>query len=442
MNSFTHSRLVFHGALGKRPSVFPMLRISDRSFPHHRRILAIVAGVLALAALALAVRAQVGGERGIAPIAASSDIEVTGIDVDVRGSDANDAREKAWERAVREAWAKVDGPRLPDSQLESLVSAVVIEREQIGPRRYIGRLGVIFDRARAARYLGGGAQGRPSAPILLIPVTDSAGTQLVYEQRNPWQRAWAEFQPGTSLVTYVRPSGAGGESLLINYGQISRRSRIWWRNILDQFEAGDIVVAIAKLEYSYPGGPIKARFTARYGPDNRYLDEFSMSAESSDELPAMLERAVVQFDGIFQQALRDGKLRPDAGISLGTGQADPALQRLIQIGRAVRAQEAAARAAADGGNEQPAQVVEAPAAAAVSNFVVQFATPDAASFDGALGAVRGAAGVRGASISSTAIGGTSVMSVSYAGSLDELAAALRARGFTVQQGSNALLISR
>lgn len=442
MNSFTHSRLVFHGALGKRPSVFPMLRILPKPFTHRSRILAIVVGMLVLGVLALAVRAQVGGERGIAPIAASSDIEVTGIEVDVRGSDAEDAREKAWERAVREAWAKVDGPRLPDSQLDSLVSAVVIEREQIGPRRYIGRLGVVFDRARAGRYLGGGAQGRPSAPILLIPVTDSAGTQLVYEQRNPWQRAWAEFQPGTSLITYVRPSGAGGESLLINYGQTSRRSRIWWRNILDQFEAGDIIVAIAKLDYSYPGGPIEGRFTARFGPDNSYLDEFSMSAENSDQLPAMLDRAVVQFDGIFQQALRDGKLKPDAGISLGTGEADPALQRLIQIGRAVRAQEAAARAAAEGGSTATTAAVETAPATTVSSFVVQFATPDASSFDGALGAVRGAAGVRGASVRSTAIGGTSVMSVSYAGSLDELAAALRARGFTVQQGSNALLISR
>jgi hypothetical protein len=34
------------------------------------------------------------------------------------------------------------------------------------------------------------------------------------------------------------------------------------------------------------------------------------------------------------------------------------------------------------------------------------------------------------------------MSVSYGGDLDELAAALRARGFTVRQGANALAISR
>ena len=46
------------------------------------------------------------------------------------------------------------------------------------------------------------------------------------------------------------------------------------------------------------------------------------------------------------------------------------------------------------------------------------------------------------SVTSTAIGGTSVMSVSYAGSLEDLAAALEARGFSVRRGANALAISR
>jgi hypothetical protein len=50
--------------------------------------------------------------------------------------------------------------------------------------------------------------------------------------------------------------------------------------------------------------------------------------------------------------------------------------------------------------------------------------------------------VRATGIRSTAIGGTSVMTVSYSGSIGELADALRARGFTVRQGSNALAISR
>jgi hypothetical protein len=78
----------------------------------------------------------------------------------------------------------------------------------------------------------------------------------------------------------------------------------------------------------------------------------------------------------------------------------------------------------------------------VSSYTVQFASPDASAVDATLGAVRGASGVKGAATSSIAIGGTSVMRVSYAGELGELAAALRARGFSVTVGSNSLSIRR
>ncbi|MGB7371106.1 MAG: heavy-metal-associated domain-containing protein, partial [Erythrobacter sp.] len=52
-----------------------------------------------------------------------------------------------------------------------------------------------------------------------------------------------------------------------------------------------------------------------------------------------------------------------------------------------------------------------------------------------------ASGVRGLAVTSTAIGGTSVMRVSFGGDLAALAAALRARGFTVREGAEALSIS-
>lgn len=424
------------------------------ALPSRTRYVLPALGIALLAALALAVWAQVGGERGIAPIAASSDIEVGGIEVDVTGENADDARAKGWDEAARLAWEKIDGPDLPDSQIRSLVSSIVIEREQIGPKRYIARLGVIFDRARAGRYLGGEAQQRQSAPLLLIPVTMVGGGQLVYETRNPWQRAWAEYQTGTSRIDYVRPSGAGGESLLVNYGQTGRRSRTWWRNVLDQFGAADVIVAIARLDYRYPGGPVEATFTARYGPDNTYLDSFTMRVDTPDLLPAMLTRAVKRFDDIFEQALAEGKLRPDPTLNLGVPEIDPAVQRLIEIGRAAaRAQEEAARAQASSSSSSQGSRAGAPAVTAapvatpppegsVGLYVVQVATPDAAAFDAGLSGVRGTPGVRGAGSRSTAVGGTSVLTVSYAGSIDQLAAALRARGFTVRQGNNALLISR
>ena len=415
--------------------------------PAFRRPVVLALALALFGVLGMAVLAQVGGERGIAPVASTSDIQVSGIEVDVSADSGTEARAQAWEEAQRKAWEKLDGPQLSDSQIEGLVSAIVIERERLGPKRYIATLGVVFDRQRASRYLGSEGEARRSAPMLLLPVTVSAGTQMIYERRNPWQRAWAEYQAGQSRIDYVRPTGAWGDSLLLTYGQTGRRSRTWWRNALDQFGAADVLIPIANLRYTYPGGPIEGTFTARYGPDNTFLDGFDMTAASPAELPVMLERAVVRFDRIFELALADGKLRPDPTLNIGTPELDPALQRLLELGRALRAQEQAAAAASEPTAESGDAITAAPVRTpppegSVALYTVQVVTPDAAAFDGAVSAVRGTPGVRSTGIRSTAIGGTSVMTVSYSGSIGQLAEALRARGFTVTQGSNALAISR
>jgi hypothetical protein len=411
-----------------------------------RRWLAGAGLALALMGGGYAVIAQVAGDRGIAPTAASADIEFKGITVDVQGKSAEDARANGWREAQRKAWEKLKGPKLSDSQLDGIVSAIVIERERLGPRRYIATLGVVFDRQRAGSYLGGGAQAVRSAPLLLIPVQESGGAYITFEQRNPWQRAWAEFNPGQSRIDYVRLSGAGGDSLLVNFGQTGRRSRAWWRLTLDQYGATDVLMAYARIDNQFPGGPVSATFTARYGPDNRPLDSFTLKADNPDAVPAMLAQAVERMDQIFTGALASGKLRPDPTLRLGAGGViDPAIQQLIDIGRAAQARRSAAAALESGTAPRiEAQTITGiePGEAVARNITVQFATPDAAAFDSALGAVRGAGGVRGVGVTSTAIGGTSVMSVTFAGSLDELAAVLEARGFSVRRGANALAISR
>lgn len=413
--------------------------------PRRAAIIAVaviaVAALLALAGQALV--AQIGGDRGIAPVAASGDIQVGGIEVDVTAKSAPEAREEGWREAMKLAWKKIGGPAIPDGQLYSMVSSVVIEHEELGPNRYIARLGVVFDRARAGGLLGRGGDVQHSAPLLLVPVTFSGGTQTVYEIRNPWQRAWAEYQPGASRIDYVRPTGAGGDSLLLTAGQVTRRSRTWWRNVLDQFGASDVLIAIADLRHQFPGGPVRGRFTARYGPDNLLLATFTLTAPSQDALPAMLDQAVVRMNAIYEQALAEGKLKPDPTLNLGAPQIDPAIQRLIDLARAADAQERAARAAADAPSAKPSPDAGATGEpGAIATYTVQFASPTAAAFDATLAAVRGTPRVQVAAATSTAIGGTSVMIVNFAGTQAELAAALRARGFTVRDSGAALAISR
>lgn len=381
--------------------------------------------------------AQIEGDRGIQPLATTTDISIGGIEVNVTGSSGEDARYKGWLEAAKLAWAKAGGPAMPEGQIQSMVSAVVIEREQIGPRRYIATLGVVFDRQRAGQYIDGGNGAKAhSAPLLLIPVLYSGGTAQVYETRTPWQQAWASFRAGTSPIDYVRPVGAGGDSLLITAGQPSRRSRAWWRGVLDQFGAADVLIAEARLERQWPGGPVRGTFTARYGPDNTFLEAFTLSANDEKSLPKMLGEAVARFDQIYAKALEAGLLKPDASLNVHP-QMDPALAALIAAGQSA---DQPAEAAAATPTAAPSAAPVAPVV--VNTFTIQFASPDSGAVDAAMGAVRGAPGVQGAATTSLAMGGTSVMRVTYAGDLATLADSLRARGWKVAVGNNALSIRR
>ena len=117
--------------------------------------------LVAVAGIAGALYAQLeSGDRGILPLDSSDTLEIGGIHVDVGGADAQTARYAGWRIAQRQGfralWAKMhnapisQAPNLPDGTLDQIVSSINVEREQIGPNRYIADLGVQFDRARAA----------------------------------------------------------------------------------------------------------------------------------------------------------------------------------------------------------------------------------------------------------------------------------------------------
>ena len=263
------------------------------------------------------------GDRGITPINSSGDFLASGILVDVTGDNADDAREKGWREAQRLGWAQLyrklngsDGPKLGDSVLDGIVTAIVVEEEQIGPRRYVAKLGVQFDRVRAGQILGVSGRTLRSPPLLVIPVYSIDGIAQVFEQRSAWQRAWAEYNTGQSAIDYVRTAGTGADTLLINAGQTGRRGRVWWRVILDQYGAADVLTPIARVEYSYPGGPIKGYFTARFGPDSKLISSFTMTGPSPAALPDMMEKAVAQMDRIYIDALASGVLRTDTYLVL------------------------------------------------------------------------------------------------------------------------------
>lgn len=395
-----------------------------------RAWIAIILFGLLLAAGAVTY-AQIEGDRGIPPIASGGDFEVSGVKVDGSGKNAQEARTNAWRDAQRKGWQKLwtqmnrsgAAPKLSDSALDGIVSAIVVEDEQIGPRRYIATLGVLFDRARAGELLGVSGSILRSAPMLVIPVYISGGSAQTFENRTPWQAAWARYRTAESIVDYIRPHGSGADSLLVNASQSGRRSRTWWRLILDQFGAADVVVPVAHIERQYPGGPITGHFAARFGPDSRLLGTFTLRARNSDGLAAMLDEAIRRLDRIYAGAVRSGDLRPDSSLII---------EKPVEIVEEVVEEGLAEDIPVEsGGLTSGAQIIS-----------IQFETPDVAAVQAGERAVRNIPGVTSANTASLALGGTSVMQVNASIDIDALRGALEARGWRVQQGAGVLRITR
>jgi hypothetical protein len=395
-----------------------------------------VAAALLLAGGGLVYAQLDGADRGIAPIDSTSNFEVTGIEVDVAAENAERARVEGWRRAQAEGWkmlwARTTGrppaqaPRLSDSVLNSIVSGIVIEQEQISPQRYIARLGVLFDRARTGQMLGVQGLVRRSAPVLVIPVMVTGSTPTSFEYRNEWQRAWAQFRTAGSAIDYVRTAGTGMDPLLVNLGQARRRGRGWWRMILDQYGAADIVMPEVELRRLYPGGPAIGTFTARFGPDGQVLGRFRLRAADSAQLPRMMDEGVRRMDQIYTRALDAGLLQPDP--------------TLVIIAPEVR--EEIEDAVLDA--EFPDQAdTPAPTGTQAQPFNIQVETPDPDAVQRAEVSVSRVNGVTSAITTSLALGGTSVMRVTYTGDAGALQAALQSQGWRVEViGGNTLRISR
>lgn len=352
------------------------------------------------------------GDRGIPPLDSSSTFEIGGIKVDVGAKDAETARLNGWRLAQREGfrrlWAQMhkrpigEAPRLDDSTLDGLVSSISVEEEKIAPGRYIATLGVLFDRARSAALLGAEGPIRRSAPMLLIPILTTGGTETTVQLRNPWQRAWAEYRTAGSAVDYVRVSGQGIDPLLITASQTRRPGRGMWRNLVDYYGAADVLIAEAQMRRIYPGGPAVATFVGYVGADRQPLGSFTLRANNSAEVPQMMAEGVRQMDALFTRALAAGRLRPDPSLII------PDLP-------------------------PPVEEEEEEKPQASTEQIIQIAVTSPYSPVGWLRSIPGVASVQEI--------GSQVLVVRYRGSPSQLASALNARGWQTSSATGVFTIT-
>ena len=397
------------------------------------RRIQLIAGSIATLGLGALAYAQIEGkDRGVPPIDSAANYEIGGVAVDVSARTADQARMVGWRLAQRRAWkllwAKANGqpaqaaPILSDGQLDSIVSGISVEEEEIGAHRYIARLGVLFDRGRAGGLLGVQGAGERSVPMLVIPVMWSGGAPQGFEKRTEWQKAWARFRTGGSPIDYVRPTGAGLDPLVLTVAQAGRPGRGQWRALLDQYGAADVVVPIVQLVRQYPGGPVVAHFAAVHGPDGATVARFTLTAPDGDALPRMLDEGVRRIDDAYAQALREGRLGADASLTVEPEETP----------------DLAEEAPVEGAETGSAVAL----AGAASTFLLQVDTPDDDALAQTQVSLRAIPGVRSVVTDSVALGGVSVMRVAYDGDPLVFRTSLTTAGYVVEDSGSGMRVRR
>lgn len=262
----------------------------------------VSAGIVAI--LAFSVSLVFGG-----PVFAQSGgaFQIDHIAVDVTAESAAKARERARSEAEQRAFRllmeritlRVDWPRLPVPSRDDIAAYIrdfAMSEEKTSAVRYIADLGFRFKSEDIRTLLS--EMRIPfaetiSKPVLVLPVYQSAGSQLLWDDPNPWRTAWAKREVKPGLVPLILPIGDLTDIGLIGAEQAIGGDDARLRAIAARYKAGDTIVAqCARRIAPDTGATILEVSVTRFGSalrEQTLVKSFEAGADESPE--ALLGRA-------------------------------------------------------------------------------------------------------------------------------------------------------
>lgn len=146
---------------------------------------------------------------------------VADVPVDASGTSATEAREIALAEGrvaaaqilLRRLTVRADWPRLPAldaAAAEAMVAGLGIANERSSATRYLADLTVRFRPGPVRAFLrnaGVRFTDNQAAPALLLPVLDTPGMRVLFDEPNPWRAAWNSLDLANTLVPLIMPLG-------------------------------------------------------------------------------------------------------------------------------------------------------------------------------------------------------------------------------------------
>lgn len=252
--------------------------------------------------------------------AATDLFEVKGVKVDVTAKTAAAAREQALAQGEVKAFRLLIDrltlpadrgllPELTRHEISSLVKDFSVAKEKVSTVRYIASLDYSFKADKIRRLLvdsGVPYAATRSKPMLVLPVYQSAGALILWDEPNPWRDAWAARPEGAGLVPTIVPLGDLTDIAAIGAEQAVQGDPTRLAAMARRYGTGDTLVVYAVQENQAPGEQARLKVTVgRYRSEGR-VQAFvrTFRAQQGETLDAVFNRAV---DAIIGQMENDWK---------------------------------------------------------------------------------------------------------------------------------------
>lgn len=200
-------------------------------------------------------------------------VDVTAVSAAVaRGQALADGQAKAFELLLerltlsehRQRIGVVDGVKLG-----ALIQGFEITRERASATRYVAEMTVRFRSANVRKLLRDAAvpySETEARPLLIVPVfEDATGPQpaglLLWEEINPWRRAWAGIVGGGAIVPLVLPAGDLEDDALLDAGAAISGDKEKIARLAGRYGLNDALVAFARLEQAGPNKVLNIALT-------------------------------------------------------------------------------------------------------------------------------------------------------------------------------------
>ena len=254
---------------------------------------------------------------GLSPMPAWADLfTVSDVPVDAEATTAAAAREVALAAGQREAYGKLlrrltlrqdydKHPELDDADIAGLVQSFEVDNEKTSATRYLANLRVQFSKEAIRELLR--AFGIPfsetaSRPVLVIPVYETAGTKLLWDEPNPWMVAWTQHSNAESLVPMFPPLGDLQDITVITATQAIDGDADRIKALADRYGVSDALVAAATLSRDFSNNTNRLTVNLfRYGDNPGRVDVLTFTGAEADGVESLLMRAVSEVTGRLEE---------------------------------------------------------------------------------------------------------------------------------------------